>query len=117
MKWGVRRYRNYDGTLTAAGKKAQSKNRQARKNTRAQQKKRNLNKVKSMSTSELNEYVNKLALENKALTLMDVQQSYTHSDAYSYGKRFVNNVIDNPGKYLGTANQAVNMASKARKKK
>lgn len=25
MKWGVRRYQNYDGTLTAAGKRQQEK--------------------------------------------------------------------------------------------
>ena len=55
MKWGVRRYQNEDGTLTAAGKK----------------RKRNdyASEVKSMSTDELRRKVNRLNNEQRYIEL------------------------------------------------
>lgn len=52
MKWGIRRYQNADGTLTAAGKK-----------------RRQENEVSSMSTDELRRKVNRLNNEQRYIGL------------------------------------------------
>lgn len=51
MKWGIRRYQNKDGSLTAAGKKRYSDD------------------VKNMSTDELRKKVNRMNMENRYIDL------------------------------------------------
>ena len=53
MKWGVRRYQNKDGTLTSAGKKRRASS----------------NDVRSMSTEELRQKVNRLNNEQRYIDL------------------------------------------------
>ncbi|MGL0832936.1 DUF7211 domain-containing protein [Faecalibacterium duncaniae] len=59
MKWGVRRYRNKDGTLTSEGKKHYSQDHEDY--TRAHTKK----SVREMSDSELNARINRLQKEQQ----------------------------------------------------
>lgn len=62
MKWGVRRYQNKDGTLTAAGKRraAKQENKQRRKD-----RKQALKNRRNLSDDELNKRVNRLQQEKK----------------------------------------------------
>ena len=60
QKWGVRRYRNEDGTLTSAGKK-RAKTLSDSKRVKAIRKK----KIKNMSNDELREANNRLQLERQ----------------------------------------------------
>ena len=65
MKWGVRRYQNKDGSLTAAGKKrVKSNNSQAEPHadySKAHEKK----SVKSMSDAELRNRLNRINMEKQ----------------------------------------------------
>lgn len=62
MKWGIRRYQNKDGTLTAAGKRraAKQENKQRRKD-----RKQALKNRRNLSDDELNKRVNRLQQEKK----------------------------------------------------
>lgn len=62
MKWGVRRYQNKDGTLTAAGKRraVKQENKQRRKD-----RKQALKNRRNLSDDELNKRVNRLQQEKK----------------------------------------------------
>lgn len=63
MKWGVRRYQNKDGTLTASGKVRYEKNGiSARVERRSSDSKRD---VKSMSDAQLRNYINRYNLEKQ----------------------------------------------------
>ena len=61
MKWGVRRYENYDGTLTPAGKKRYAKKDYHEDYTRAHDKK----SVKYMSDKELSDRNKRLQAERQ----------------------------------------------------
>ena len=69
MKWGVRRYKNKDGSLTSAGKKRYSDNDDIKeapqKNTEEPKKK----SVKDMSDEELRREVNRMQLEQNYLRM------------------------------------------------
>lgn len=62
QKWGVRRFRNADGTLTAAGKK---RARQSRSEDSARVKAIRKKKVSQMSNKELQEANSRLQLERQ----------------------------------------------------
>ena len=69
MKWGVRRYQNKDGSLTAAGKKRYGNNDDIKdspqKNTEEPKKK----SVKDMSDEELRREINRMQLEQSYLRM------------------------------------------------
>lgn len=78
MKWGIRRYRNKDGTLTNAGKKraakleaerrflddAKSKNSSVSKSSSTQETSKKSKDVSEMTDEELNKTINRIRNEN-----------------------------------------------------
>ena len=64
MKWGIRRYRNKDGTLTTAGKKRLSNDKD-----KAEKKERKvaLKNRRSLSDVDLKKKIERLKMENKLL--------------------------------------------------
>lgn len=78
QKWGVRRFRNEDGTLTNAGKKRYSEDREILNSTKRKS-------VKQMSNKELKEATNRLNLEN----------NYKNAKAqnFSKGKTIVGGIL------------------------
>ena len=93
MKWGVRRYQNKDGSLTAAGRKRQaqddnssdgggSKKKSASTESSSQPKKKS---VKEMSDAELRDKINRLELEKR--------YSQLNPEQVSRGKKFVDKVV------------------------
>lgn len=93
MKWGVRRYQNKDGSLTAAGRKRQaqddvssdgggSKKKSASTKSSSQPKKKS---VKEMSDAELRDKINRLELEKR--------YSQLNPEQVSRGKKFVDKVV------------------------
>lgn len=90
MKWGVRRYRNKDGTLTDAGR-----NRERYSNIDKQiknKRKSDLKQKRSMSDDDLRRRIARLKLEKeyKDLTTADVTP----------GRKFVSEVISSGAKKL-----------------
>lgn len=85
MKWGVRRYQNKDGTLTAAGKKRYNESSES-------------NEIKSLSDQELRERINRLNLERqyRDLTTPNGQKQV------SKGRKFVMDVLETSGKNIAT---------------
>lgn len=84
QKWGVRRYRNKDGTLTAAGKKRLAKLEAERdflndSDTDRQKKEDNTAKItkdaRSMTDEELRNAINRLGLENQYKKLAGENES------------------------------------------
>lgn len=95
MKWGVRRYQNRDGSLTAAGKKRQ-------KTVTVDEKKidkRKPTKLKDLSDTELREKINRMELEKR---YRDLSQSTEGRSALNRGKRFVADVVENSARNIGT---------------
>lgn len=85
MKWGVRRYQNKDGSLTAAGKKRYSGdggNAGTTKSTTSSSSGRK--KVSEMTDDELNRAVRRLQLEQ--------QYRQLNPERVSAGQKFVNKV-------------------------
>lgn len=87
MKWGVRRYQNKDGSLTAAGKKRYSGdggNADTTKSTTSSSSGRK--KVSEMTDDELNRAVRRLQLEQ--------QYRQLNPEKVSAGQKFVNKVAN-----------------------
>ena len=74
MKWGVRRFQNKDGTLTAKGKVQKKSNRSSKQQL-----------LKKKSTEQLRKDVNRLQLEKQYLQL-------TGNDI-SRGRQYVNKTV------------------------
>lgn len=92
MKWGVRRYQNKDGTLTAAGKKKKkaSDDKKAKRSMKNDVKNRRL-----LSDNALKQKIERLKLQKqlKDLTKEEIQP----------GKKFVSDVLSSSGKKVATA--------------
>ena len=111
MKWGIRRYRNKDGTLTSAGKKKrkedskETNNKQSKvsnsinKSTQSISSKNNTQKsksIKDLSDAELKAKIERLNLENRYKELMRSSNPPKSSE----GKIFVKNVLKKSGENL-----------------
>lgn len=111
MKWGVRRYRNKDGTLTSAGKKKRKEDSKETSNKRSKvssgiKKSTKLTSskgdtqqsksIKEMSDSELKAKIDRLNLENRYKELMRSSNPPKHAE----GKAFVKNVLKKSGENL-----------------
>lgn len=81
MKWGIRRFRNKDGSLTAAGKKRYSDD---------YVKAHSGKDVKEMSDNELRSVNNRLQMERQ-------YQQLTKKSTSNRGKKIVNAVISTAG--------------------
>jgi hypothetical protein len=100
MKWGVRRYQNKDGSLTAAGRKRANKLATQyetvtgkkiynHNNTSSNTKNSTSTKsVKDMSDAELNSKVNRMRLEQQYLSMMPKQTKST-------GRKFIESIGKN----------------------
>lgn len=98
MKWGVRRYENPDGTLTEAGKKRYSKERE-----RASLKKQRKSKWKAvknrslLSEKDLEKKIRKLELEKKLKNLTEEQlapgRAATKKILADVGKRVASTIL------------------------
>lgn len=100
MKWGIRRYQNKDGSLTAAGRRRQRNNpffiRKSKAKKENANKQNNQNKkvkkvkktTKEMTNEELKEKTNRMRLENDYIR---TSQDYAklHQKQASLGKRFI----------------------------
>lgn len=87
QKWGIRRFRKKDGTLTFAGKKRYSED-YVRANTL---RKKN---IKQLSNAELKELNNRMQLENQYKTLKKQRTSA--------GKKFVKDVAYDTSKSIAS---------------
>lgn len=104
MKWGVRRYQNKDGTLTALGRKREKemsdKLKSAKKENEALKKENEILKknvqgarpkgVSEMSDAELRERVNRLNMEQQYKQYV----SSLYPETKSRGEKFVNKLIN-----------------------
>ena len=93
MKWGVRRYQNKDGTLTAEGKKRERAERrsEAQKHSEAQ-KKRDVRNRGALTNQELQEKIQRLRLEKELRVLTD--------EEVSPGRAMLKKAIENSGQQL-----------------
>lgn len=105
MKWGVRRYRNKDGSLTPAGKRRVQTGEIGKSSdsavSSASSHKRS---VKEMSDSELRDKISRLELEKR---YKDLSKSSEQAKT-SKGRAFVMDVLEKSGKNIAT--QAVTYA-------
>lgn len=81
MKWGIRRYQNKDGSLTAAGKKRYSESLSVNDG------------IKDLTDQELLQRVNRLNLEKRYREL----SSPSEQKKVNAGKEFVTNVLKTSG--------------------
>lgn len=101
MKWGVRRYQNKDGSLTAAGRVRYGASKLGEKVSGAVKKKieeRRVEKLRKkplskLSEAELKERIARLTEEKKAFDLQKQMSSIDQNQAVT-GKRFVNGAIN-----------------------
>lgn len=89
MKWGVRRYQNYDGSLTSAGKARKSSSSSAEVSS-DHAKAHSSKSASSMSDKELRETINRLQMEQ--------QYSKLTAKEKSAGAKFVQDVLTNAAK-------------------
>lgn len=90
QKWGVRRFQNKDGTLTALGRKRQNNDNEPAHDD--YNKSHDNKSVKSMSDKELRDRLNRLNMERQYAQLTAPQQNL--------GKKIVGEVLLNVGKEL-----------------
>lgn len=111
MKWGVRRYRNKDGTLTSAGKKKRKEDsketsnkrskvssniKKSSKSTSPKSNTQQSKSIKEMSDAELKAKIERLNLENRYKELMRSSNPPKHAE----GKAFVKNILKKSGDNL-----------------
>lgn len=105
MRWGVRRYQNRDGSLTAAGKRRiAAKGRKASEDNTASRPKT----ISELSDAELREKIARLRLEQDYINLTRNIQQQTTKNSNSAVKKF----IGEAGKKI-ILDSTVNVASKA----
>ena len=99
MKWGIRRYSNKDGTLTTAGKKRLSKDKD---NAEKKERKVALKNRRSLSDVDLKKKIERLKMEKefKNLTEEDI----------SPGRKYVGEIMSSAGKKALTVAAAGTMA-------
>lgn len=95
MKWGVRRFRNTDGTLTDAGKKRYSDSGEGRSENGVSESRRwKKNDAKFLDDAELNARVNRLTKEAQYRQLIDKYDESRQSALSKYTKSFLNSVAN-----------------------
>ena len=99
MKWGVRRYRNRDGSLTPAGKKRYSDSAPAHEHHKRVY---DGKKASQLSDQELRDRLNRLNMEK--------QYSMLTATETKAGKKFVKDVMYNAGKNVATESTKKYMA-------
>lgn len=87
QKWGVRRFQNKDGSLTAAGKK------KLKKATEDERKEASKNR-RTLSDADLKKRIERMKLEKEMKDLTDAD--------LSPGKKFINDVLSTSGRRVAT---------------
>lgn len=115
MKWGVRRFQNKDGSLTAAGKKRLGKNTDDNDETTIKPAKQKPKSIKELSDAELRERIARLELEKRYKDLARAEAQASTSE----GKKFVKRVLEKSGENISVQlttyalGAGVNAAAKA----
>lgn len=101
MKWGIRRFQNYDGTLTPAGrerygvgegkKQGSETNSNSNSNSNSTPKKRN---IRDLSNEELREKTERLRLENEFTRQSYAQLQLAQGPQIQQGKSFLQKAAD-----------------------
>lgn len=104
MKWGVRRYQNKDGSLTAKGKKRYSSdNSKDNKENDTKPKKKS---VSEMSDEELSKAIKRLEIEKRYRDLTKESRQSEISKGRAFASRVIEKIGENTLTNLGT--QAAN---------
>lgn len=94
MKWGIRRYQNKDGSLTAAGKKRYNEGEQSSKEKSAPSSSSNRSRsISELSDTELRTRINRLNLEKQYRQLLSEGVS-NDTKQVKEGKSFANEIKD-----------------------
>lgn len=97
MRWGVRRFQNKDGSLTAAGKKRYGidggEADSSGSGGKAQGKKSRPKKISEMSDAELRQRLNRLQMEKQLKQLMSEQEAQKQKKGESFVKKTAKNFI------------------------
>lgn len=97
MKWGVRRFQNKDGSLTAAGKKRYGSNGgeadSSGSGRNAPGKKSRPKKISEMSDEELRQRLNRLQMEKQLKKLMSEQEAEKQKKGESFVKKTAKDFI------------------------
>lgn len=104
MKWGVRRYQNKDGSLTAKGKKrysSDSSNDGQKENTKPKKK-----SISEMSDEELSKAIKRLEIEKRYRDLTKESRQSEISKGRAFANRVIEKIGENTLTNLGT--QAAN---------
>lgn len=104
MKWGVRRYQNKDGSLTAKGKKRYSSddsNDGQKENTKPKKK-----SISEMSDEELSKAIKRLEIEKRYRDLTKESRQSEISKGRAFANRVIEKIGENTLTNLGT--QAAN---------
>lgn len=119
MKWGVRRYQNKDGTLTAAGRKRQQDNtsekpqssgsKAGKSNTSSKKAAPQQPTYKTLSDDELRARISRLELEKKYKELS------ANPKKSSRGRDFVMDVLEKSGKDIASQLSAYAMGAAVNK--
>ena len=100
QKWGVRRYQNRDGSLTAAGRKRYSdsgnSSKEKKEKTSPDQKTK---KASEMTEEELRSKINRLELEKR---YQELSRSLAPKKPNQEGKEFVKRVLTKSGENIAT---------------
>lgn len=94
MKWGIRRYQNKDGSLTAAGKKRYNEGEQSssEKTTSSTSSNRSRS-ISELSDAELRTRINRLNLEKQYKQLIS-EEADNNTKQVKEGKSFTNEIKD-----------------------
>ena len=94
MKWGIRRYQNKDGSLTAAGKKRYNEGEQSPKEKSAPSSNSNRSRsISELSDAELRTRINRLNLEKQYKQLIS-EGADNNTKQVKEGKSFTNEIKD-----------------------
>lgn len=90
MKWGVRRYQNKDGTLTAAGKRRAAKESKLEDREIRKSRKQDIKNRRKLSPDEIRKKIERLKLEKELKSLTE--------ENIAPGKKFVSDSMQSAGK-------------------
>ena len=100
MKWGIRRYQNKDGSLTATGKKRYNEGEQSPKEKPASSSSSNRSRsISELSDAELRTRINRLNLEKQYKQLISEGAS-SNTKQVREGKSFANEIKDRAVKHV-----------------
>lgn len=110
MRWGIRRYQNKDGSLTALGMKRRTSDDLSSPKTVAKRKK----KISELTNEEIQERINRLQLEKKYIELLNERVPKKETKEVKKGSGGVRKFLAESGKKI-LVDTSVDIASQAAK--